>query len=220
MGSLSNAPILTIPNNRENQNQILKSQTPLWIDLICLNVEGDKRTRLLSQGHNSKNGLHEGEYGQQQEAAGSVGPAGLAQRHVERYSENWRSVLALFWWKNPRVLGMLANSESHNLFCTRRQTVKEMSPRIGRRRRCKRRENRQGVEVEWATRGSFLWVGLHQITWPPTLPPEIPLLPLPACCLRQIVCDNKRKKHRKCKKKGIRLQSQEYRSSSSIHYCE
>ena len=58
------------------------------MNLICLNVEGDKRTRLLSQGHNSKDVLHEGEDGQQQEAAGGVGPAGLAQRHVERYSEN------------------------------------------------------------------------------------------------------------------------------------
>ena len=83
------------------------------------------------------------------------------------------------------------------------------------------REGRIGRVLRWseATRGSFLWVGLHQITWPPTLPPEIPLLPVPACCLRQIVCDNKRKKHQKCKKKGIRLQSQEYRSSSSIHHC-
>ena len=54
--------------------------------------------------------------------------------------------MALFWWRNPRVLGMLAFIESHTKFCTRRQTVKEMSPRI--RRRCKRRKNRQGVEVE------------------------------------------------------------------------
>ena len=56
--------------------------------------------------------------------------------------------MALFWWKNPRVLGMLAFSESHTKFCTRRQTVRKMSPRIRRRRRCKRREKKQGVEVE------------------------------------------------------------------------
>ena len=42
----------------------------------------------------------------------------------------------------------IAFSESHTKFCTRRQTVKEMSPKIRRRRRCKRGENRQGVEVE------------------------------------------------------------------------